>query len=40
LDEQDKPVNKLVKLLEKFTIIQNEERKFMFIECRKMGYEP
>jgi ubiquinone/menaquinone biosynthesis C-methylase UbiE len=33
----DKPVNTLVKLLEEnnFTIIQNEERKFMFIECRK-----
>lgn len=39
LDEQDKPVNKLVKLLKEnnFTIIQNEERKFMFIECRKNG---
>jgi len=33
----EKPVNTLVKLLEEnnFTIIQNEERKFMFIECRK-----
>jgi len=37
LDDEDKPVNKFVKLLEEnnFTIIQNEERKFMFIECRK-----
>ena len=37
LDDEGKPVNKLVKLLEEnnFTIIQNEERKFMFIECRK-----
>ena len=37
LDDEGKQVNKLVKLLEEnnFTIIQNEERKFMFIECRK-----
>jgi len=37
LDDEDKPVNKFGKLLEEnnFTIIQNEERKFMFIECRK-----
>ena len=37
LDDEDKQVNKFGKLLEEnnFTIIQNEERKFMFIECRK-----
>ena len=36
-DEKEKPINKLVKLLEKnnFTIINNDENKFMFIECRK-----
>ena len=37
LDEQEKPINRLVKLLEEhnFTIIKNQEEKFMFIECRK-----
>ena len=37
LDEEDKPINRLVKLLEEnnFTIIENIEQKFMFIECRK-----
>ena len=37
LDEEGNPINKLVKLLKenKFTIIQNDEQKFMFIECRK-----
>jgi hypothetical protein len=37
LDEEDKPINRLVKLLEEnnFTIIKNIEQKFMFIECRK-----
>ena len=37
LDDEGKPINKLVKLLEenKFTIIENVEQKFMFIECRK-----
>ena len=37
LDSEDKPINKLVKLLEEnnFTIIKNVEQKFMFIECRK-----
>ena len=35
--ESEEPVNRLVKLLEenKFTIIKNEEQKFMFMECRK-----
>ena len=37
LDEDHKPINKLVKLLEEnhFSIINNDEQKFMFIECRK-----
>lgn len=37
LDAEDKTVNRLVKILEEnnFTIINNEEQKFMFIECRK-----
>jgi hypothetical protein len=37
LDEQGNPINRLVKLLEEnnFTIIENIENKFMFIECRK-----
>ena len=37
LDDGGKPINKLVKLLEenKFSIIENVEQKFMFIECRK-----
>jgi len=37
LDGEGNPVNRLVKLLEEnnFTIINNEEQKFMFIECRK-----
>jgi hypothetical protein len=37
LDEHEKPINRLVKLLEEnnFTIIENIENKFMFIECRK-----
>ena len=37
LDEHGKPVNRLVKWLEEnnFTIIKNDEQKFMFIECRK-----
>lgn len=37
LDEEGNPINKLVGLLEenKFTIVKNEENKFMFIECRK-----
>jgi ubiquinone/menaquinone biosynthesis C-methylase UbiE len=37
LDEQGKPINRLVNLLEEnnFTIIKNDEQKFMFIECRK-----
>ena len=37
LDEYGNPINKLVKLLEKnnFTIINKDDKKFMFIECRK-----
>ena len=37
LDDEGKPINRLVKLLEKnnFTIVENQEQKFMFIECRK-----
>ena len=37
LDDEGKPINKLVKLLEEnnFTIIENQENKFMFIVCRK-----
>lgn len=37
LDEAGKPINRLVKLLEEnnFTIIENIEQKFMFIECMK-----
>ena len=37
IDEAEKPINRLVKLLEEndFTIIKKEEEKFMFIECRK-----
>jgi len=37
LDDEGNPVNRLVKLLEEnnFTIIENQENKFMFIECRK-----
>ena len=37
LDEDQKPINKLVKLLKEnnFTIVNNDEQKFMFIECRK-----
>ena len=37
LDPEGNPINKLVKLLEQnnFTIIENQEQKFMFIECRK-----
>ena len=37
LDEQGKPINRLVNLLEEnnFTIIKKDEQKFMFIECRK-----
>ena len=37
LDEDQKPINRLVKLLEEnnFTIVNNDEQKFMFIECRK-----
>ena len=38
-DDNGKPINKLVKLLEEneaaFTMIQTIEGKFMFIECRK-----
>ena len=38
LDEHEKPINRLVALLNehKFTVVKNEERKFMFIECRKI----
>ena len=37
LDEQGKPINRLVNLLEEnnFTIIEKIENKFMFMECRK-----
>ena len=37
LDDEEKPINRLVKLLEEnnFTIIENIEQKFMFMECRK-----
>ena len=37
LDEDQKPINRLVKLLEEnnFTIVNNDEQKFMLIECRK-----
>jgi len=37
LDEQDKPINKLVTMLEEnnLTIIKTDVGKFMFIECRK-----
>jgi superfamily II DNA or RNA helicase len=37
LDENGTLINRLVKLLEEnnFTIVKNDERKFMFIECRK-----
>lgn len=37
LDEHGVPINRLVKLLEEnnFTIANNDEKKFMFIECRK-----
>jgi superfamily II DNA or RNA helicase len=37
LDPDGNPINRLVKLLEQnnFTIIDNLEQKFMFIECRK-----
>jgi len=37
LDKEERPINRLVKLLEEsnFTIIENIEQKFMFIECRK-----
>jgi superfamily II DNA or RNA helicase len=37
LDKEERPINRLVKLLEEnnFTIIKNVENKFMFIECRK-----
>ena len=37
LDVHEKPINRLVKLLQEnnFTIIKNIENKFMFIECRK-----
>ena len=36
-DEEENPINKLVKMLEEnnFTIIENIEEKFMFIKCRK-----
>ena len=37
LDEYQKPINRLVKLLEEnnFDVVKNNEQKFMFIECRK-----
>ena len=37
LDEKGNPINKLVNLLKEndFTIIENIEQKFIFIECRK-----
>ena len=37
LDDEGNPINKLIKLLEEnnFTIINKEDKKFMFIECRK-----
>ena len=37
LDEHQKPINKLVTLLKEnnFIIVNNDEQKFMFIECRK-----
>ena len=37
LDEKGNPINKLVNLLKEndFTVIENIEQKFMFIECRK-----
>lgn len=37
LDEDGVPINRLVKLLEEnnFTIVNKDENKFMFIECRK-----
>ena len=37
LDKNGNPINKLVELLKEhnFTVVKNEEGKFMFIECRK-----
>tara|TARA_Y100001980_G_C14524680_1_gene300135 strand:- start:46 stop:1551 length:1506 start_codon:yes stop_codon:yes gene_type:complete len=39
LDEQGKPINKLVNWLQEnnFNIIEKIEKKFMFIECRKLN---
>ena len=37
LDKDDKPINRLINLLveNRYTIVENIENKFMFIECRK-----